>query len=77
MAGYGPEEFLLQQPRPGRYTVRINYYRDRREAALGPVTAQLRLITGFGTPDEKEERTTVRLVQKKNSLQIGTIRIGK
>ncbi|MCL2887216.1 MAG: DUF2135 domain-containing protein [Betaproteobacteria bacterium] len=75
--GYGPEEFLVKKPKPGKYTVRINYYGDSRQTALGPVTAQARLITGFGTPQEKEELVTVRLVDKKESLEIGSITIGK
>ncbi|HWA24478.1 MAG TPA: VIT domain-containing protein, partial [Lacunisphaera sp.] len=41
--GYGPEEFLLRNPKPGKYTVHINYYGDRRQTELGPVTAQIRL----------------------------------
>ncbi|MCL2715232.1 MAG: DUF2135 domain-containing protein [Alphaproteobacteria bacterium] len=77
IAGYGPEEFLLREPKPGRYTVRINYFGDARQTALGPVTAQLRLITGFGTADEREERLTVRLVDNKDTLEIGSIEIGK
>ena len=75
--GYGPEEFLLRDPKPGKYTVRINYYGDRRQAALGPVTAQVRLITGFGTPAQKEQRLTVRLAAKQETLEIGTIEIGQ
>jgi len=74
--GYGPEEFLLRAPKPGKYTVRINYYGDSRQTALGPVTAQLRLITDFGTPREKEKLITVRLVDKKESLEIGAVEIG-
>jgi len=76
-AGYGPEEFLVREPKSGKYTVRINYYGDRRQTALGPVTAQVRLITGFGTPQEKEELITVRLVDRKEALEIGSIEIGK
>ena len=76
-AGYGPEEFLVRAPKPGKYTVRINYYGDRRQTALGPVTAQVRLITGFGTPQQKDELITVRLVDRKESLEIGSIEIGK
>jgi len=75
--GYGPEVFLLRTPKPGKYTVRINYYGDSRQTALGPVTAQVRLITGFGTRAEKEELITVRLVDRKESLEIGAIEIGK
>ena len=76
-AGYGPEEFLLRAPKPGKYTVRINYYGDQRQTALGPVTAQVRLITGFGTADEKEQRVTVRLRDRNETLEIGSIEIGR
>jgi len=74
--GYGPEEFLLRDPKPGHYTVRINYYGDRRQTAIGPVTAQVRLITGFGTPAEKEQRLTLRLSESKETSDVGTIEIG-
>jgi len=39
------------------------------------VTAQVRLITGFGTPAEKEQLLTVRLADKKETLEIGSIEI--
>jgi uncharacterized protein YfaP (DUF2135 family) len=74
-AGYGPEEFLLRDPKPGRYVVRINYFGDSRQTALGPVTAQVRLITGFGTPVEAEKRLTVRLVEQQKDLLVGAIDI--
>lgn len=74
--GYGPEEFLLREPKSGKYQVRINYYGESRQNALGPVTAQVRLITGFGTPAEKEQRRTVRLEDNKETLDIGSIAIG-
>lgn len=74
--GYGPEEFLLRQAKPGAYRVRINYYGDRRQTALGPVTAQVRLITNFGTPNQQEKRLTVRLKSRQETLDIGTVDIG-
>ncbi len=73
--GYGPEEFLLRRPAPGRYTVRINYYGDQRTTARGPVTAQVRLITGYGTPAQKVQTTTVQLGAESRSLEIGSIEI--
>jgi hypothetical protein len=73
--GYGPEEFLLKQPMPGKYTVRINYFGDRRTTALGPVTAQVRLITGFGTSEQKEQSLSVRLASSSQTLVIGSIDI--
>lgn len=74
--GYGPEEFLLRNPKPGKYTVKINYFGDRRQTALGPVTAQVRLITGFGTRAQKEQLLTVRLKETEDTLEIGAIEIG-
>lgn len=73
--GYGPEEFILRTPKPGKYKVQINYYGDHRQNALGPVTAQVRLITHFGTKEQKEERITVRLKENKETLEIGAFEI--
>lgn len=74
--GYGPEEFMLRRAKAGKYTAQINYYGDRRQTALGPVTAQVRLITGFGTPAQQEKRLTVRLKDKQETLEMGSIEIG-
>ena len=73
--GYGPEEFVLHRPEAGTYQVRINYFGDRRQTALGPVTVQVRLITDFGLPTQQERRITVRLVDPKETLDIGEISI--
>jgi hypothetical protein len=54
----------------------MNYYGDRRQTAIGPVTVQARLITDFGLPSQKEERITMRLVDPKETLEIGSIEIG-
>jgi Ca-activated chloride channel family protein len=70
--GYGPEEFLLRDPKPGKYRAKINYYGDRRQTALGPVTAQVRLITGFGTPTQQEKRLTVHLEDQRQTLDVGS-----
>jgi hypothetical protein len=76
-AGYGPEEFLIRNPKPGKYTIRINYYGDSRQTTLGPVTAQIRLITDFGTPAQKAKLLTMRLSEKKENLEVGQIEIGE
>jgi len=73
--GYGPEEFILRTPKAGKYKVQINYFGDHRQNALGPVTAQVRLITHFGTKEQKEERITVRLKENKETLDIGSFEI--
>ncbi|MDR1011111.1 MAG: DUF2135 domain-containing protein [Opitutaceae bacterium] len=73
--GHGPEEFLVRDPKPGKYTVRINYFGESASTPLGPVTAQVRLITDFGTPQEKEQLITVSLADKKETLEIGSIEV--
>ena len=75
--GYGPEEFLLRNPKPGKYTVQINYFGDRRQTAIGPVTAQIRLITGFGTNAQSEKLLTMRLSEEKENLEVGEFVIGE
>ena len=74
--GYGPEEFVLRLATAGRYIARINYFGDRRQNAFGPVTAQVRLITGFGRPEQQEKRVTLRLKQKQETIEVGSIEIG-
>jgi hypothetical protein len=74
-SGYGPEEFILRKPKAGTYQVKINYFGDRRQTAIGPVTVQMRLTTDFGLPSQKEQRITVRLVDPKETLDIGSIEI--
>jgi Ca-activated chloride channel family protein len=70
--GYGPEEFLLRDPKPGKYRAKINYYGDGRQTAFGPVTAQIRLITGFGTAAQTEKRSTLRLENRNQTVDAGT-----
>ncbi|HEY0944530.1 MAG TPA: VIT domain-containing protein [Opitutaceae bacterium] len=74
--GYGPEEFLLRSPVRGKYRVQINYFGQSSATPLGPVTAQVKLITGFGTAEQQEKTLTVRLTDQKQSLDIGTFEVG-
>jgi Ca-activated chloride channel homolog len=73
--GYGPEEFDLHHAKSGKYLVKINSYGDHRQNGLGPVTAQVRLITGFGTSAQKEKRVTVRLKNQQHTIEIATVEI--
>ncbi len=73
--GYGPEEFMLRDPKPGKYVVKLHYFGDDRQTALGPITAQARVITGYGTAEQKEQVMTVRLAKSDDSLEIGTIEV--
>jgi len=59
--GYGPEEFALRRAKPGHYTVQAQFYGHRQQIVAPATTLMMRLTTGFGTPRQKEEMTTLRL----------------
>lgn len=59
--GYGPEEFSLRRAKPGHYTVQAQFYGHRQQIVSPATNLMMRLTTGFGTAQQKEELTTVRL----------------
>jgi len=72
-SGYGPEEFDLRRAKSGKYQIKINYFGDRRQQVLGPVTARVQVITAFGTPAQKEKTFVLRLREKQETLDVGDI----
>jgi Ca-activated chloride channel homolog len=60
--GYGPEEFALKQAKPGKYTVAVRHSGTRQQTVIAPTTVQIAITTGFGTPAEKTEVITRRVV---------------
>lgn len=75
--GYGPEEYCLRRAMPGEYKIIANYYGSSPQKLTGPVTIQATVITNFGRPDENRQSLTVRVSEKKDNLEIGTIKIGQ
>ena len=75
--GYGPEEFVLRDAKPGRYTVQAQFYGHRQQVLLSATTVMLRLTTGFGRPDQKEELTTLRLNGRSDMVTVGTFEVGR
>ena len=71
-AGYGPEEFVLRTPKPGRYRVELDYYGSRAARLARGVVAQIRLQTGFGSPALQTRLLTLRLAEKGGRLLVGT-----
>ena len=66
--GYGPEEFMLKRAAPGTYRVEADYYGNSQQTLAGEVTMIVSLFTGFGTPEQKEERITLRLKNTKSRI---------
>lgn len=59
--GYGPEEFALKRPKPGKYVVQVRFSGHRQQVLAGATTAMVRVTTGFGTPAARDEWITLRL----------------
>ncbi|MGC4044457.1 MAG: VIT domain-containing protein [Armatimonas sp.] len=74
--GYGPEEYVIRKAMPGSYKVLSNFYGSASQKALGPTTVQATVITNFGRPNEKRSFLTLRLRESKETVDIGTVRIG-
>ena len=75
--GYGPEEFLLRNARPGKYEVRVQYYGNRQQNLSGTSTIQVSMTTNFGQPNEKIQSTTVRMREEKEMIKIGEFVVPK
>ncbi|RDZ28616.1 VIT domain-containing protein [Lysobacter silvisoli] len=73
--GYGPEEFMLRQAKPGKYKVEANFFGDRQQLVTGATTLQLWLSTGFGTPNQRDQRVTLRLKERSETVFVGEFEV--
>jgi tetratricopeptide (TPR) repeat protein len=70
-AGYGPEEFILRNPKPGIYEVAVNYYGSRLAKLTRGATLKLSLQTGFGTSGAHEQTVNLRLLEQTGKIVVG------
>ncbi|HTA66145.1 MAG TPA: VIT domain-containing protein [Xanthomonadaceae bacterium] len=73
--GYGPEEFILRNAKPGKYKVEANFFGDHEQLITGPTTLQLHLFTGFGTSRQKDQAVTMRLKDAKETVLVGEFEV--
>ncbi len=73
--GYGPEEYSLKTAKPGKYRVQAQYFGDRRQNVTGATTLQMRLTTGFGTRQQRDQIVTMRLKDGKETIMVGEFEI--
>ena len=59
--GYGPEEFALRIAKPGKYRVEANFFGHRQQVLASSTGLMLWLSSGFGTPAQQDQRTTLQL----------------
>ena len=75
--GYGPEEFSLRDARPGKYKVQAHFYGNRQQVVAGATSLMLRLSTGFGTAQQKDQSIILRLTGQGSEVEVGTFEVGK
>ncbi len=73
--GYGPEEFVLRDAKPGKYTVQANYFGDRQQVVTGATTLSLRFSTGSGSGHQQDQTVTLRLSGKDETVLVGEFEV--
>jgi tetratricopeptide (TPR) repeat protein len=74
--GYGPEEFVLRVAKPGTYRVQANYFGDRiQQVVTGGTTLTLMLSTGWGTPQQRDQKITLRLSGRSETVLVGEFEV--
>jgi hypothetical protein len=74
--GYGPEEFSLRTAKPGKYLVQAQFYGHNQQLVAGATTLMMRLTTGFGTPQQKDETVMMRLQGRSELITVGEFTVG-
>lgn len=75
--GYGPEEFALRVAKPGSYVVQAQFYGHRQQVVAPATTLMLRLSTGFGRADQRDELVTLRLDGPADLVTVGRFDVGR
>ena len=73
--GYGPEEFMLRNAKPGFYRVEVNYFGSAQQIVTGATTLQLHFTTGFGTPGADDKMVTLRLQGQGSTVLVGEFEV--
>jgi tetratricopeptide (TPR) repeat protein len=72
---YGPEEFILKSPKPGKYRIHANFYGHRQQVVTSGTIVEARITTGFGTSHEKTERALLRLKDRQETALVAEIEV--
>lgn len=73
--GYGPEEFSLKAARPGKYGVEAQFFGHRQQVLSAGTTVMVRVTTGFGTPQARDEWTTLRLTRGQETVRVAEVEV--
>jgi Ca-activated chloride channel family protein len=73
--GYGPEEFSLKTAKAGKYAVEAQFYGHRQQVLSAGTTVMVRITTGFGTPQARDEWTTLRLSHGQETVRVAEVNV--
>jgi uncharacterized protein YfaP (DUF2135 family) len=73
--GYGPEAFSLKAAKPGKYGVEAQFFGHRQQVLSAGTTVMVRVTTGFGTPQARDEWTTLRLTRGQETVRVAEIEL--
>lgn len=73
--GYGPEEFLLRQAKPGKYKVEANFYGERQALLTGGTSLQVLLYRHYGSARVQVTPVVLRLKQAKDTILVGEFEV--
>ncbi|MBC7861843.1 MAG: DUF2135 domain-containing protein [Bacteroidia bacterium] len=75
--GYGPEVFMIRKATAGNYKVQVNYYGTNNQGLTGPTTVQAELYTNWGRPSQSKKVITLRLTDRQEVIDIGSLAFTK
>ena len=73
--GYGPEEFVLRDAKPGKYKVEANFFGDRQQIVTGATTLSMLFSTGWGTRHQQDQSVTLRLSGQSETVFVGEFEV--
>ncbi len=73
--GYGPEEFVLKDAKPGKYKVEANFFGDRQQIVTGATTLGMLFSTGWGTRRQQDQSVTLRLSGQSETVFVGEFEV--
>jgi hypothetical protein len=73
--GYGPEEFLLRQAKPGKYKVEVNFFGERQALLTGGTSLQVLLFRHYGSGQVEVTPVVLRLKQASDTVLVGEFEV--
>eukprot|EP00463_Aulacantha_scolymantha_P000784 TRINITY_DN1514_c0_g1_i1.p1 TRINITY_DN1514_c0_g1~~TRINITY_DN1514_c0_g1_i1.p1 ORF type:complete len:355 (-),score=51.67 TRINITY_DN1514_c0_g1_i1:184-1248(-) len=75
-------EYIIKNPLPGKYTIKCNYYSNKRQDLIGSTIIWFNVYTNYLMENEKKQTTMLRLESNsaqpsaRSSYTIGTVEYG-